>query len=236
MANHIKALLGGAFLSLATLPSVPAGAAVIVLNISGAFGAQGNALASLPFEGAITYDTSTLTYRSEGNSIYGSVAPNATPTAGSYNITYGGSTFASTVRYIQTQNLAHCNAGGYTSSCFIVDMLLKSPVPGHNDGRLYMILKAVEPFNAPDLPEVAPSSQDAYYAFFQMPQQFIGTRTTETHPNPAYYVPAGAGASLSFGPASVPEASSWIMMILGFGAIGAAARRQNPWKLAALAS
>ncbi len=204
MAIRIKALLGGALLSFATLASFPAHAAVVVMTISGAFGAQPNAPASLPFEGSITYDTSTLTYRDGGNSIYGSVSPDATPTAGSYNITYDGSTFSSAVRYIQTQNRAQCNAGGYTSSCFIFDMLLKSAVPGHNDGRLYVIIKAIDPFNVADLPEVAPSNQNAYYAFFQMPQQFKGTRTTETSPRPAYFIPAGAGASLSFGPASVP--------------------------------
>jgi hypothetical protein len=230
MAKHFKALLGGVLLSLAT--SVPADAAVVVMNISGAFGAQPNAPASLPFEGTITYDTSSLTYRDVGNSIYGSVSPDTNPTAGSYSITYDGTTFASTVRYIQTQNRAQCKSGGFTSSCFIMDLLLKSAVPGHNDARLYVILKAIEPFNVADLPEVAPSSQNAYYAFFQMPQQFTGTRVTETHPNPAYFVPAGAGASLRFGPAPVPEIGSWLMMILGFGAIGVAARWRNPLRLA----
>ena len=106
-------------------------------------------------------------------------------------------------------------------------------MPGHNDGRLYMILKAIDPFSAADLPEEAPSNQNAYYAFFQMPQQLVGTRVTETHPNTAYFTPAGAGASLRVGPASVPEPGSWIMMILGFGAIGVAARRRTPFRLAA---
>ena len=94
MAKHIKALLGSALLSLATSAQLPADAAVVVVNISGAFGAQPNAPASLPFEGTITYDTSTLTYRDGGNSIYGSVSPGATPTAGSYSISYDGATYA----------------------------------------------------------------------------------------------------------------------------------------------
>ncbi|MDZ7588255.1 MAG: PEPxxWA-CTERM sorting domain-containing protein [Parasphingorhabdus sp.] len=83
-------------------------------------------------------------------------------------------------------------------------------------------------FNAPDplLPAVG-----GLYDPYRIAYQFVpvGSPLPDTPPviDPipynAGYVPLGAGA--------VPEPATWAMMIFGFGAIGAAARKRRTLKL-----
>jgi len=205
----------------------PASATLISFNVSGSWGQADSNNPAAAFQGTITYNTATLSYLNGSvGSGYGN--PDGGNDAGSYTISWNGHTYSAAVSYIQWYQEASCDGGVSPSGCARMIFMLKSAITGANDGELRMLLHNDAPFDTGLAPDIAPSSDAAYFAMFTMSESNTPGRYTTTGQSSAYAVP-GAGASLSFGPATsdVPEPASWSMMIGGFGMIGGALRRQR---------
>ena len=212
--------------------AVPASATVVVMNISGNWGAVGNRPADA-FSGTITYDTDKLTYDGGSSVIYGDGSGN--DGVGTYSISWGGNTYASVIKLIQFAHQGATCTGGFVGPCGYIDFQMKGAVPGYDDARLTAILDNTAPFDGHLLPDVSISPAMTKFALFSMPENLVGDRYATIANNPAF-IQAGPGATLSFGGVSaVPETASWTMMILGFGLAGWAMRARPSFAKTALA-